>query len=135
VAYLPTYTPTGTHTTLAVPHITANGVNGGDGWFDAQDTAALMVPIASCSYPDPYGGALLPQPTDPFCGGAATAVIPTPVAYLTVDADGNPVTSITLVSDGAIVPGAIEPTATATSTTAVVRRFAPRANLPLATLG
>ncbi|KAG8832008.1 hypothetical protein FRC17_002227 [Serendipita sp. 399] len=66
--YLPTYTPTGTRTTLPVPSITANGVSPGDGWYNDQDQAPLMVPIASCSYPDAYGGALLPQPTVPWCG-------------------------------------------------------------------
>ncbi|KIM22994.1 glycoside hydrolase family 5 protein, partial [Serendipita vermifera MAFF 305830] len=51
--YLPTYTPTGTHTTLAVPSVTA-GVNPGDGWFNDQDQVPMFVPVQGCTYPDAY---------------------------------------------------------------------------------
>lgn len=130
-AYLPTYTPTGTHTTLAVPRITAQGVNGGNGWYDSQDQAALMVPISTCTYPDAYGGALLPQPTEPFCGGSDTVGI-TAVPVVTTDGDGNPVVTTILETDGAgNGNGVVVPTTT--TTTGAVRRFAPRAGLPLAT--
>lgn len=146
--YLPTYTPTGTYTTLPVPLITAHGVNAGNGWYDSQDQAALMVPITSCSYPDAYGGALLPQPTVPFCDNTVTYAIPTPVPVITVDTAGNIITTTLLETNGVVPPGVViatttsaattsatttATTATATTTT-VARRFAPRAGIPLATL-
>ena len=131
--YLPTYTPTGTHTTLAVPHVTAGGVSAGDGWFNDNDQAPLMVPIQSCSYPDAYGGALLPQPTVPFCGNAQTVAIPTPMAILTVDDNGLPFT--TTVLQYTEVPGEVTVPFEISSSTTVAprRRFAPRAGMPVPT--
>jgi len=140
--YLPTYTPTGTHTTLPVPSITAAGVNAGDGWFDNQDQAALFVPIASCSYPDAYGGALLPQPVVPFCDNTQTFPIPTPVAILTTDSSGLLVTTTVLEvsdTDPGIIPFptrtlSTSDSSTSDSTSIPARRFAPRAGIPVATM-
>jgi len=131
-AYLPTYTPTGTHTTLPVPLITAHGVNGGNGWYDSQDEAALMVPIASCSYPDAYGGALMPQPTTPFCSNTVIYVVPTAVPVVTVDTDGNIITTFVLETNGVVL--ATTTTTTSAAMTTVASRVAPRAGTPLATL-
>ncbi|CAG7854560.1 Probable glucan 1,3-beta-glucosidase D; AltName: Full=Exo-1,3-beta-glucanase D [Serendipita indica DSM 11827] len=132
--YLPTYTPTGTHTTLAVPRITAHGVSPGDGWFNDNDQAPLMVPIQSCSYPEAYGGALMPQPTVPFCGNTEVVAMPTPVAVLTADGSGLPFT--TTVLEYSAVPGEVTvPFDTSSSTTvAAKRRYAPRGGMPMPTL-
>ncbi|PVF96710.1 glycoside hydrolase [Serendipita vermifera] len=144
--YLPTYTPTGTHTTLAVPRITASGVDPGDGWFNDEDNAALMVPIEGCSYPDAYEGALLPQPTVPWCSNTEIFAVPTPVPVVTLDESGNIITTTILVTDPAAVPTidplatvttdplAIPTTTTDTIPTTIARRFAPRAGMPRATI-
>ncbi|KAG8761027.1 hypothetical protein FRC14_000136 [Serendipita sp. 396] len=138
--YLPTYTPTGTHTTLAVPSITAAGVSPGDGWFNDQDQAALMVPISGCEYPEAYGGALLPQPSVPWCSNTEIVPFPTPVAILTMDGDGLPLTTTVLefsAIDGQVTIPIEDPAVTGTSTTTtapVARRYAPRAGMPMPTL-
>lgn len=145
-AYLPTLTPTGTHTTLAVPRVTAADVDPGDGWFNDEDTAALMVPVEGCEYPDAYGGALLPQPTLPFCGGEAVVPAPTPFTITTFGDFGEPITTVTIVTDGVVPPNVltteelIEDTTTeefveeTTTEELIARRFAPRAGIPLATM-
>lgn len=130
--YLPTYTPTGTHTTLSVPAITA--VYPGDGWFDDQDQAALYVPIASCSYPDAYGGALMPQPVVPFCDNTEIFSVPTPVPVLTTDDAGLPITTTILGGAAATTTTATGTTSLSRSTSAPARRFAPRAGIPEATM-
>ncbi|KAI8978178.1 glycoside hydrolase [Trametes punicea] len=57
-AQLPQYTPTGTISTLPPPTFTASGVTVtatvGNGWFNAQDTAPAVTPIAGCAYPDAW---------------------------------------------------------------------------------
>ncbi|KAF8509917.1 glycoside hydrolase family 5 protein [Gautieria morchelliformis] len=77
---LPTYTPTGTIPTLAVPTFTASSpattFSAGNGWANAQDTGGAFVPISGCSYPDPWSGVGAPVPTAPCSGsggGAAAA--------------------------------------------------------------
>ncbi|KAF7378328.1 Glycoside hydrolase family 5 protein [Mycena sanguinolenta] len=57
---LPTYTPTGSVTTLvyttpAPSTVTATAsVSAGDGWFDAGDTALAMTAVAGCTYPNAW---------------------------------------------------------------------------------
>jgi hypothetical protein len=72
VATLPSYTPTGTIPTLAVPSFSASGksINAGNGWFNAADTALMDVPISTCNYLNPWiGSAAAPVP---LCSGVAT---------------------------------------------------------------
>lgn len=119
-AYLPTYTPTGTHITLAPPAVTGAG----DGWTNDQDQAPLMVPIATCDYPEAYAGATMPQPITPFCGGPATAVIP-PIPTGTEDDTGDVLPTATTDPELTSVPDVGIPTATTAE-----RRWVPRASKP-----
>lgn len=68
---LPAYTPTGAVPTLpALTAIaaaaTATKVDIGNGWNNADDNAGAMVPIASCSYLDPWVGPTA-NPPSPLC--------------------------------------------------------------------
>ncbi|KZT27908.1 glycoside hydrolase family 5 protein [Neolentinus lepideus HHB14362 ss-1] len=71
---LPTYTPTGTVPTLtAETFSSATGtakINAGNGWANSQDTAGLMVAIATCSYLDPWVGPGVVPPS-PLCSSSA----------------------------------------------------------------
>lgn len=70
VAYAPTYTATGAVPTLPPPVYTLkNGtqVNGGNGWYNAADTAGAPVNITGCKYPDPWAQSVIPEPTT-ICG-------------------------------------------------------------------
>jgi len=73
---LPTYTPTGAIPTLAAPTFTQSGVkptttvNPGNGWENAQDTAGLMVNVATCNYLDPWVGTTVAPPS-PLCTSAS----------------------------------------------------------------
>lgn len=128
-AYLPTYTPTGTHTTLAVPSVT--GVDAGDGWTNDQDQIPLMVPIASCEYPDAYGGATMPQPIIPFCGGPATAIIPPIPTGDVTDETGDPLVPTTDPAGGIPAtttgPDDLVPIPTVSTPE---RRYVPRGSMP-----
>ncbi|KAH7096203.1 glycoside hydrolase family 5 protein [Auriculariales sp. MPI-PUGE-AT-0066] len=58
-ANVPQYTPTGTIITMPGPTFTdpANPkqtIDAGTGWFNAQDTEGMYVPVAGCTYPDPW---------------------------------------------------------------------------------
>lgn len=82
---LPTYTPTGTVVTLPVPTFTKSAggtVDAGNGWANtASDTASNNVPIATCSYLDPWVGPTAAPPS-PLCSGGGAArrnEIPPPV--------------------------------------------------------
>lgn len=71
IRYAPTYTSSGAMPTLPPPVYTAkNGtqINGGDGWYDAADTAQAVVNITGCRYPDPWAQTVIPEPTT-ICGG------------------------------------------------------------------
>ncbi|TFK51805.1 glycoside hydrolase family 5 protein [Heliocybe sulcata] len=74
---LPTYTPTGTVPTLtAETFSSATGtatINAGNGWANSQDTAGMMVPISTCSYPDPWVGPGATPPV-PLCSGSARRI-------------------------------------------------------------
>lgn len=51
-AELPTYTPTGPIPVLPTPTYTnskGEAVNGGNGWFNPQDTDLVYTPVAGCS--------------------------------------------------------------------------------------
>lgn len=78
-ALMPSYTPTGIIPTLPPPTLTpapTKSVDVGNGWYDAQDTAGAMTPIAGCNYPNAWDamGAALP----PLCGGGGGGGIPLP---------------------------------------------------------
>ena len=76
---LPTYTPTGSISTLPPPQLTQT-VSEGNGWFDAKDTASAMVTVSGCSYPNAWNSANAVAPTAPCPAGApsltARAVAP-----------------------------------------------------------
>lgn len=76
VSLLPTYTPTGTVPTLAVPTFTgsttATTFSAGNGWQNPQDTQGAFVSVAGCTYPDPWSGVGAPIPTAP-CGAPTAA--------------------------------------------------------------
>lgn len=65
-AALPTYTPTGTISTLPPAQLTPS-VSDGNGWFNAQDTASAMVTVSGCSYPNAWdsSGAVAPTAVCP----------------------------------------------------------------------
>ncbi|KAJ3825423.1 exo-beta-1,3-glucanase [Lentinula raphanica] len=73
---LPSYTPTGAIPTLSAPTFTQSGDKAtttptpGNGWENAQDTAGLMVNIASCSYLDPWIGTTV-DPPSPLCSSSS----------------------------------------------------------------
>jgi len=66
VNLLPTYTPTGTLKTLFAPTFTAAPkAVVGNGWNNPSDNAPAYVPVAGCTYPDPWNAssAQLPATT------------------------------------------------------------------------
>ncbi|ESK92044.1 glycoside hydrolase family 5 protein [Moniliophthora roreri MCA 2997] len=71
---VPTYTATGVVPTLAGATLTVSGVTPtktidiGNGWANPQDQAGMMVPVAGCSYLDPWVGTRASVPT-PLCPG------------------------------------------------------------------
>jgi glucan 1,3-beta-glucosidase len=68
---LPSYTPTGTVSTLPPPTFTAApSVSGGNGWADPKDTASAYTEIAGCTYPNPWNANSVAIP--PVCSGAPT---------------------------------------------------------------
>ncbi|CCA73562.1 related to EXG1-exo-beta-1,3-glucanase (I/II), major isoform [Serendipita indica DSM 11827] len=54
VAGLPTYTATGALSTLPVPTFASATASVGDGWTNNADTTPMAVPVAGCTYPDPW---------------------------------------------------------------------------------
>ncbi|CAL1705014.1 unnamed protein product [Somion occarium] len=82
---LPSYTPTGTVRTLAAPTFTKSaggGVDAGQGWVNTADTAKGMVPIATCSYLDPWVGPSAAPPA-PLCSGGTARRDNTPTPIIT----------------------------------------------------
>ncbi|TDL22966.1 glycoside hydrolase [Rickenella mellea] len=78
-ATLPTYTPTGTVSTLPPPTVTAPATAAAiNGWFDAQDTALAYTTVAGCKYPDAWNALDVAVP--PVCTGtgAKRAALPEP---------------------------------------------------------
>ncbi|KAJ6547044.1 glycoside hydrolase family 5 protein [Mycena capillaripes] len=87
---LPTYTPSGTPITLPGPTFTpasgepsaSGSVNVGNGWTNPSDSAGMMVPIAGCSYLDPWIGSTV-SPPSPLCTGAPAARAEAPEPTIT----------------------------------------------------
>ncbi|KAF5373029.1 hypothetical protein D9758_001649 [Tetrapyrgos nigripes] len=75
VLTLPSYTPTGPVPTLSAPTFTQSGVtptasvNPGNGWFNSDDSAGMMVEASGCSYLDPWVG-LAAEPPSPLCSSS-----------------------------------------------------------------
>lgn len=72
VQFLPTMTPTGTISTLAVSTPTAaptGNVGPGSGWNQAQDSAGWLVPVNGCNYPNAWDAITVPVPAA-ICTGA-----------------------------------------------------------------
>lgn len=74
-AMLPTYTATGPVPMLpteafAAPTPPATPVNGGDGWFDKDDTIPGVITVAGCSYPNAWDATAVPVPAA-LCTGSA----------------------------------------------------------------
>jgi glucan 1,3-beta-glucosidase len=85
-ALLPTYTATGPVPTLPTPTFPAptdgaKAVAGGDGWFNAGDTAMGIVTVAGCSYPNAWNATAVPVPTALCTGTPARKreLVPFPV--------------------------------------------------------
>jgi glucan 1,3-beta-glucosidase len=71
VSLLPHYTRTGSVPTPAVPTFSAtSSINAGNGWENSADTLGLAVPIATCSYPNPWMESGFTVP--PACGTQST---------------------------------------------------------------
>ena len=76
VSLMPTFTPTGTVITMPPPTFTAAPASitaGVDGWANDRDTAAGMVPVAGCPYPDFYEATFAAVPVTPCVGAAGAA--------------------------------------------------------------
>ncbi|KAH9175029.1 glycoside hydrolase family 5 protein [Lactarius sanguifluus] len=82
-AALPTYTPTGTISTLPPPELTPK-VSQDDGWYDSKDTAGAMVTVSGCSYPNAWDSDGVITPTAPCPSRslpvAIVTTVPSPVS-------------------------------------------------------
>ncbi|KAJ3981724.1 glycoside hydrolase family 5 protein [Lentinula detonsa] len=109
MAFVPTYTPTGSVATLPPPTLTATtrSVSEGNGWFDLSDTTSAATAIAGCSYPDAWDAISATVPAT-VCGGG-TVTITSPSTGATISVTSASVTEVTSVS-----------TSTADDTTATV---------------
>jgi len=69
VSLLPTYTPTGpvptlpTQTYASPTYTLPPGFDGGDGWFNDQDSAGGMTTVAGCTYPNAWDAIAAAVPT------------------------------------------------------------------------
>ncbi|KAL0578127.1 hypothetical protein V5O48_003870 [Marasmius crinis-equi] len=79
ISFVPTYTPTGTVSTLSGPS-SASTIKG---WFDASDTVSAPTTIAGCTYPDAWNAQDATVPAS-RCGaggaGAGTGALTSPTA-------------------------------------------------------
>jgi aryl-phospho-beta-D-glucosidase BglC (GH1 family) len=80
-AALPTYTPTGTISTLPPAQLTPS-VSDGDGWFNTGDTARPMVTVSGCTYPNAWDSAGAVAPTA-LCPAGATPLLTATAAVTT----------------------------------------------------
>ncbi|KAJ3996200.1 glycoside hydrolase family 5 protein [Lentinula boryana] len=109
MAFVPTYTPTGSVATLPPPTLTATtrSISEGNGWFDLSDTTSAATAIAGCSYPDAWDAISATVPATVCGGGTVTNTSPSTGATISVTSAS--VTEVTSVS-----------TSTADDTTATV---------------
>ncbi|CAG7853930.1 Probable glucan 1,3-beta-glucosidase D; AltName: Full=Exo-1,3-beta-glucanase D [Serendipita indica DSM 11827] len=86
VAQLPLYTPTGEIHTLPVPTFTQSSgatatVSVGNGWANPADNTPMAVPVAGCTYPDPWNALNAAIPACGTGGGiTARAAAPQPTS-------------------------------------------------------
>lgn len=79
VPLLPTYTATRGPVTLPPPSFTGSvTASGGNGWFDAGDTAQMVTTVSGCAYPDAWSATDSPIPTA-ACPAPVGAAAPAPV--------------------------------------------------------
>jgi glucan 1,3-beta-glucosidase len=112
-AALPTYTPTGTISTLPSPQLTPS-VSEGNGWFNPKDTASAMVTVSGCTYPNAWDSAGAVAPTA-VCPAGAAPLVSTTAAARTASAV---VTTAAAAATTAAVTTAVAATAAAATTTA-----------------
>ncbi|KAJ4471412.1 glycoside hydrolase family 5 protein [Lentinula aciculospora] len=74
MAFVPTYTPTGSVATLPPPTLTSTtkSISEGNGWFDSSDTTSAATAIAGCSYPDAWDAISATVPATVCGGGSVT---------------------------------------------------------------
>ena len=77
-AYLPTYTPTATISTLPPAQLTPS-VSEGDGWYNTGDTASAMTTVSGCTYPNAWDSAGAVAPTA-LCPAGGTPLVTATVA-------------------------------------------------------
>jgi glucan 1,3-beta-glucosidase len=106
-ADLPTYTPTGTIETLPPAQLTPQASEG-NGWYDAQDTAGLMVTVSGCTYPNAWDSAGAVAPTARCPAGAPALVTGVPAATRT-----SATAAATVVAPAAATTAAVAATSAA----------------------
>lgn len=107
VSLLPSYTPTGALVTLPGPSFTSTvTVDVGSGWTNPSDQAGMMVPVAGCTYLDPWVGDA--DPPSPLCSAnvaAAKAALSTATSTAGESTVSHAVeTSISTVKGRALTP-------------------------------
>ncbi|KAK0212093.1 glycoside hydrolase family 5 protein [Desarmillaria ectypa] len=101
VTLLPSYTSTGSVSTLSPPTLTAKATRSadvGNGWYDASDTGAAPTPIAGCTYPNAWDANNVAIPAVCGGGGAAAAPAPAPAAATATATRTTATTSIAAVA-------------------------------------
>ncbi|KAJ3970001.1 glycoside hydrolase family 5 protein [Lentinula raphanica] len=94
MAFVPTYTPTGSVATLPPPTLTATtkSISEGNGWFDSSDTTSAATAIAGCSYPDAWDAISATVPAT-VCGGGAAATTSSTATVLVTSASATSTTN------------------------------------------
>jgi hypothetical protein len=80
-AYVPTYTPTSSISTLPPAQLTPSASEG-NGWFNAKDTASAMTTVSGCTYPNAWDSAGAVAPTA-LCPAGGTPLATATVAATT----------------------------------------------------
>ncbi|KAJ4463749.1 glycoside hydrolase superfamily [Lentinula edodes] len=95
MAFVPTYTPTGSVVTLPPPTLTATtkSISEGNGWFDSSDTTSAATAIAGCSYPDAWDAISATVPAT-VCGGGAVTTSTAAAASAVPSVSSTGVTSV-----------------------------------------
>lgn len=115
-AYVPTYTPTGSISTLPPAQFTPSVSSEGNGWFNAKDTASAMVTVSGCTYPNAWDSAGAVAPTA-VCPAGATPLVPATAAARTTAAA---TTAVVATTAAAVTTAAVTTAAVATTAAAAV---------------
>lgn len=75
-AYVPTYTPTSSISTLPPAQLTPSASEG-NGWYNAKDTASAVITVSGCSYPNAWDSSGAVAPTALCPPGATPAITAT----------------------------------------------------------